>query len=774
MPLDGISTRCLSAELDIALRDARVDRIYQPDRHDILFILRQGHENLRLIVSANPSMPRMHLTSEQRENPSLPPMFCMLLRKHLLGARVLSVRTPGSERILEICFQTQNEIGDKVEKTLVAELMGRHSNIILLNEDRRIHDAIVHVDESISRVREVMPARVYVRPPDQNKRSIEDAARLLEPLLTPANALSGDTSNHLPGAAPAEAPDEASGEALGYASDEAGSPRVADFLAFFPPALQGRGIEKALLELIGGLSPALCHEIAFQAGLDGRQPVNQLTQSDLRLLLLALHQMISAVLAGRFRPTVFFCQESDIVPVDFHALALSDFAIRRPMPSLSAAMGLFYLERQRQHALTQSRQSVAKQISQQLDQARRRFLIHEADLQESQNKDTYRRNGDLILSLMHEIQDGQRELKLTAENSPDGRPAIVALDPAQNLAQNAQRYYKLYAKARSRASMSARLLEADRSEVDWLESLENAVASAENLADIKAVRDEISAVGIRLHSPFGNEDNGGNGLSGSGNEAGKSGSGHGEGGKHNKAAGTGAGTTGAKGNEPGKPGSRKRAYVQAKQKQGESRKGGSGKDSSGKGGAGKGGSGKGAKTPAALPPRRYTSSDGFTILVGRNNLQNDQLTLKQGRKDDMWLHVQRMPGTHVIISSGGRPVPERTLLEAAETAAYFSRASIGGSVAETGSGSGGSGGGGGSSQAGLSKAANGSGIAAGGLAAGAKVAVDYCPVAHVRKPAGARPGKVIYDRYQTLIVQPKDPARLIQNQVPVDLDADAE
>ncbi|NLC83596.1 MAG: fibronectin/fibrinogen-binding protein, partial [Ruminococcaceae bacterium] len=175
MPLDGISTRCLSAELDAALKDARVDRIYQPDRFDIIINMRQDRENLRLLLSANPSLPRLHLTTETRENPALPPMFCMLLRKHLQGARVLSVSTPGSERIIELRFQTQNELGDKVEKTLIAELMGRHSNIIFLNEDRRIHDAIVHVDESISRVREVMPARVYISPPDQGKRSIETA-----------------------------------------------------------------------------------------------------------------------------------------------------------------------------------------------------------------------------------------------------------------------------------------------------------------------------------------------------------------------------------------------------------------------------------------------------------------------------------------------------------------------------------------------------------------------------------------------------------------------
>lgn len=708
MPLDGISTRCLASELDAALRDARVDRIFQPDRHDIMFIMRQNHENLRLIVSANPSMPRLHLISETRENPTLPPMFCMLLRKHLQGARVLSVSTPGSERILEIRFQTQNELGDRVEKTLLAELMGRHSNIMLLNEDRRIHDAIVHVDESISRVREVMPARVYVRPPDQGKLSLEAAHAIIDSLM--AQVLDQD-------AAPASV------------------------LTLFPPELHVRGLEKAILETFAGYSPALSHEVAFQAGIDGRKPLNQLNESEQKLLIMTLFHQNRAILAGAFRPSVFFIQEGDVVPIDFHALPLSDFAVRRQMPSLSAAMDLYYLERQRQYALAQSRQSLARQVSQQLEQTRKRLHIHEADLKESQQKDTYRRNGDLILSLLHEIGEGQTELNLSAEESPDGLPATVVLDPALTPAQNAQRYYRRYAKARSRAEMSARLLEGDRSELDWLESLENAIAAAESLADVKALRDEIQAVGLRSHSPFVRESSHG-GVDASsdgfnGTYAGGSG-----GGKYGKQArdGSAGSKSQGKGFEPGKPGSRKKAEIMARQKQAESKRGGAGKPGqggSGKG-AGKGGSGKGAKAPAALPPRRYTSSDGFPILVGRNNIQNDQLTLKQARKDDIWLHVQRMPGTHVIISSGGKPVPERTLVEAAETAAYFSRASLAGR-SETG-------------------------MMPVDTTGGAKVAVDYCPVAHVRKPSGARPGKVIYDRYQTVIVQPKDPSRLVQTQ----------
>ena len=169
MPLDGITAKALSLELNSSLSDARVDRIYQPDRFDLLFILRTHGGQKKLILSANPSTPRLHLTSENRSNPAEPPMFCMLLRKHLMGARLLSVSTPGYERIFEFRFSVVNELGDTIEKRLIAEIMGRHSNLILLNQDGRIHDSILHVDQDMSRVREIMPARQYVLPPNQNK-----------------------------------------------------------------------------------------------------------------------------------------------------------------------------------------------------------------------------------------------------------------------------------------------------------------------------------------------------------------------------------------------------------------------------------------------------------------------------------------------------------------------------------------------------------------------------------------------------------------------------
>lgn len=657
MPLDGISAKCLALELSTRLGDARVDRIYQPDRFDILMILRRGSENLRLILSANPSAPRLHLTSESRDNPAEPPMFCMLLRKHLLGARLTSVETPGYERIFILRFQTVNELGDQLEKRLIIEIMGRHSNIILTNHEDRIHDAILHVDQDMSRVREVMPARLYVFPPEQNKL-----------------------------------PPQAVVDRLATGAAE----------AIFLPAALGRPLEKALLESLQGFSPQLCLETCSQAGLDPRLRAGQLDNTQQRHLALALTALLSAVLERRFVPSVFYVQAQDPVPVDFHSLPLTSLAHGRPTGSLSQAMDLFYLERNRQNTLRQKQQGLQKIVGNQLDHARRKLQIHEADCREGENREQYRRFGELIVSQIPAIAEDQTVLQSVDYFDPDLRTIAIPLQAGLTPAQNAQRYFRLYAKARSKFETGTRLIQEDRQEIEWLESVLSALETSGELADIRAIREELAAAGLigadgqSTRAAYNREgafrknsrtDPGSAGKAAAGSRA--------------------AGRSHPADLQPGKPGKRSKRGKFAPPGQ-----------------PAKGGKTKGSRQPAPLPPRRYVSSDGLTMLVGRNNLQNDQLTLKTAQKDDLWLHVQKMPGTHVIIRCGKQPVPARTLEEAAAIAAWFSRAA--GSLPASGS-------------------------------VGQKVAVDYCPVSHVRKPPGARPGKVIYERYQTIMARPEDP-----------------
>ncbi len=638
MPLDGITAKCLAAELHNQLADARLDRIYQPDRHDILLQLRHGSENLRLILSANPAAPRLHLTSEVRENPSEPPMFCMLLRKHLTGARLISISTPDYERIFQLRFLTTNELGDRLEKTLIIEIMGRHSNIILINHENRIHDAILHIDQSISRVREIMPARIYTLPPNQNK-------------MTPQAVL-----NKL-----------SAGQEL------------------FGPTVQLKTLDQVLLEIFQGFSPQLCHEVLFMAGLDPRYKPMQLDLNQKHQLEQSVLCLMEKIINHQFSPTVFFDQPQASIPIDFHALPLHDFVWQRSIASVSQAMDLYYLESNRQNAFKQKKQSLEKIIKHQLEHARKKYAIHEADRMESENYEQYRHFGELILANLHQVESGKNEMLAIDYYQADQPTIKIPILDNLTPSQNAQRYFRFYAKARSRFESGSRLSSEDRKDIDYWETLQNALATASEPDDLLAVRQEIQAVGLLNDARSSSADR-----------------------KQSKPE-----THSNPIQQPGKPGKKNKRQQKASLTNRLNQQKAAGKKA-----------GKGPPKSEALPPRQYTSSDGLTILVGRNNLQNDQLTLKTAQKDDLWLHVQKMPGTHVIIRSNRQAVPDQTLQEAAEIAAWFSRAAAFPEYQR------------GSLQ---------------------KVAVDYCPVSHVKKPTGARPGMVIYEHYQTLIVSPKDP-----------------
>ena len=640
MPLDGITAKCLAAELNTALAEARLDRITQPDRHEIILLLRKDNKNLRLILSANPAAPRVHLTTEQRENPTEPPMFCMLLRKHLAGARLIDVTTPGYERIFQFRFLTINELGDRLEKRLVVEIMGRHSNIILLNHENRIHDAIQHVDESISRVREVMPARVYILPPDQKKRTPEETLQLLR-----------------------------------------------DQQSWLDPAAGNKALDKAILESLQGFSPQLCQEVVERSGLDRRLHPAQLDAHQLDRLSKSLEAVLTIILAGQFSPATFYDQLDGLIPIDFHALPLSIYAYNQPETDVSAAMDRFYLERSRQNRLQQKRQSLDKVIHNHLEHAEKKLLIHEQDRLEGENSELYRRYGEMTLANLHNWVDGQATLSAIDYYDADQATIEIPLETGKSAAQNAQRYFKQYGKARTKFETGSRLAAEDAAEIEWLESVRNNLSSAVDLADIEAVRQELDSSGLTTsRTRFPRREG-------------------------NKVTAPPSWLI----DQPGKPGARSKRRQQAV---------------ASNLAASKKAAKKKEKQPAALPPRQFISSDGLTFLVGRNNLQNDQLTLKTAQKDDVWLHVQKMPGTHVIIRANKKTVPDQTLQEAAETAAWFSRANTAMSTA---------------------------------IAGGHKVAVDYCPVSHVKKPAGARPGMVIYDKYQTLLVAPKDPKDLTKS-----------
>lgn len=641
MPFDGITAKALAIELNQLLSDARIDKIYQPEKYDLVFFLRQPGKQYKLLISANPASPRIHLTERSKQNPNEPPMFCMLLRKHLLGARLISIETPQYERIFSLRFSVVNELGDTLEKRLYVEIMGRHSNIILVNQDDRIHDSILHVDNDMSRVREIMPARPYQLPPEQNKK-------------TPQQILESIANKQL---------------------------------WLLPQALP-QSIDRALLDTCQGFSPRLCQEVVDRAGIDKRTRALQLTEYQLTKLNQTIKLILEQIIAGSFEPSLFFIDPITNVPADFHALPLSGFSKSMKTGSVSEAMDRFYGIRDEQNILHQKRQYLAKVITNQLDHTNKKLQIHLSDQQEGEKQETYRQFGDLILSNINEteraLREGQDKVSLLNFYDADMRAVDIQLQVNRTAAWNAQNYFRRYNKAKTKYETGSRLAEQDRQDIIWLESLQKAVDNADSVQDLTAIKQEMNTFGLlsKTHDTASRKSI----LAEMNNQ---------------KRLDT------INRLNPGKPG--------------KSQIFGSNSNRNNK----KRNNKKSTKTgrQESLPPRRWLSSDKIEILAGRNNIQNDQLTLKTANKNDIWLHVQKMPGTHVIIRTAGNELPDSTLLEAAGIAAWFSKAGKSG---------------------------------AGAL----KLPVDYCPVSHVRKPNGARPGMVIYDQYNTIIVEPLNPQDL--------------
>ncbi len=608
MPLDGVTARFLSKELSTSLVGARVDKIHQPQRSDLILALRTDQGSQRLFLSANPAAPCLYLTSASIKNPVSPPRFCMLLRKHLLGARITKISCPDWERIFIFEFLTSNEMGDQEEKTLIAEIMGRHSNIILLNQAGYILDAIHHVDNSISRVREVMPARLYQLPPAQAKTDI-------------------------------------------FQFIEQGM--------ILPAQLDGRGLAQALLATLKGFSPQLCQELVLRAGLAENTRLADLTAGQKASLERAIMTLAARIKTADYQPSTFYLQEHAEVPLDFHALPLAIYAISRPEQDISAAMELFYRARDQQNTLQQKRQALEKKVASRLLQVEKKLVIHQEDSQSQPQALAEKRSADLLLANLSLYQPGAAFIEAIDYFSPDQATIRLELAAGKTATQTAQLHFRRYEKLMLRAAAGQRLAEADRAEIGWLESLLHEIDMAQSDADFAAIRQQLAAGGL----------------------------------DRQKAA---AGPDQVQIQQPGRPGKGKYKKPARKKQPG--------------------------KKDAGLPPYRFVSSDGFTILAGRNNLQNDSLTLRQAARDDIWLHAKDNPGSHVIIRSEKKTVPTSTLQEAAALAAWFSRPAA---------------------QARKS-----------GAVAPAKIAIDYCFAAQVKKPAGARPGMVIYDKYKTILASP--------------------
>ncbi len=573
MSLDGAFLHIVCNELQ-PLVGARVDKVYQPSREEIVVSLRTYRDGgKKIVLSANSVSARVNLTTAAFENPQQPPMFCMLLRKHLSGGRLMAIRQDGLERIVSLDFECTNEIGDIVTNSLVAEIMGRHSNIILVR-DGRVIDSVKRITDDISSVRRVLPGIQYEAPPRQDRLCLLEA----EPQ------------------------------------------QVLDAIADSPERLC-----KKLSAVLEGVSPILTREMAWYSAKDVDAACNALSDSAKDRLRFILGRVKSAVSGGECCFTVV--SEPGGRKKDFCFINIEQYSTSMVISHENSANELldgFFASQDRTERTRQRAHDLLKLLMNSYERVSRKLELQKKELAECSEREVFRVRGDLINANIWRLEKGQS--KAVLEDFTTGEPVEIQLDPRLTPAQNAQKYYTEYRKLDTAEKKLTELIAKGQQELVYIDSVFDAASRTDSESDLAEIRREL----------------------------------------------------------------REQGYL-------------------------KGGVRADEKVKKTSDPLRFRSGEGFEILVGRNNRQNDQLTLKTAKATDIWLHTQGIAGSHVIIRTEGRQPGEQTLFEAAQLAAFHS------------------------------KGRSGSGVP-----------VDYVAVKFVKKPAGAKPGMVIFTNNRTLYVTPDE------------------
>ena len=446
MPLDALCLSGVVHELQNALSGAKIDKIYQPGRDEVVLALRAPAGTVKLRLSANPSHPRAHLTQISRENPDKPPMFCMLLRKHLSGARLLELVQPPMERVVDLRLEALDELGDRVERRLVLEAMGRHSNLILLDGEGRIMDCLRRVDSDMSARRQVLPGLFYRLPPAQEK---------LDPSSLDRAALES---------ALAAAPEESQAD-------------------------------KWLLDTFGGLSPLICRELAFRAGGATDARLHQMGEGGRSRLLDELEGLLRSVQENSFTPVML---EKEGHPSDFTFQPISQYGPAVscvPFPSFSALLDRFYEQRENQERVRQRGQDLIRSVTNARDRAARKIGLQEQELAATRDRERLRQFGDIITSNLHAMEKGMSRLTSADFYDPECPQIHIPLDPLLTPQQNAAKYYKEYNKAKTAESILTLQLEKGRRDLDYLNSVLEAIALAEGERDLQEIRQELTDTG---------------------------------------------------------------------------------------------------------------------------------------------------------------------------------------------------------------------------------------------------------------------------------------
>ena len=445
MPLDAIAIRAEAQELG-EVEGFKIDKIQQPERDVIVLSIRGGGAGRRLLISANSQSPRVTLTEDRPENPAVPPMFCMLLRKNLVGGRISAIRQLAFERIIDIEIETHTELGDLTSRHLICELMGRNSNIIFLNEEMKIIDSIKHVDLSQS-VRAVLPGLRYMPPPDGGR-------------LNPINA---------------ESP---------------------DFMRLLTDAEPGQSADKAIASAVGGISPLLARECVFAASGDGNLKIGEMSPNMMQKTAVALEKLFALVKEGSFAPCILLKRDedgresvADFAP--FPIYQYGDKLVMRPVDSINEAAEEFYVLRDREARMKSRASSLLKVVNNSLNRATKKLGLLQSDLASSRDREKYRIFGDLLSANLHLIERGAREITVMNFYDENQADIKIPLDETKSPAQNVKNYYNKYKKAKNTELYAGEQIEITRDEIAYLESVQLSLENAATPAEIGDIRAEL-------------------------------------------------------------------------------------------------------------------------------------------------------------------------------------------------------------------------------------------------------------------------------------------
>lgn len=582
MPFDGLVINSLVSELKETLLNKKIEKIYQPEDDEIIIKFRNISSNNKLLISVDSSFPHICLSGTQKSNPLNPPMFCMLLRKHLHGGKIVDVYQVEFERVLILSIESYDELGHVSIKELIVEVMGKHSNIILIDKDtKNIIDSIKRIPISISRQRQILPGLEYKYPPSQNKINIFN--------------IDYDTF-----------------------SDQ------------MSRSSENTQIYKALYKLFQGISPIIAKEICHNSNIEIDIPISRLSNDSLKSIWDSFVHLSSKLKKDDFSPNIVF-DSDDKKAVDFSSLNLmiydNQHFTSKSFNSISETINNFYFEKDKYNRIKQKATDITKIITTRLDRLFNKLQKQKEELLTAEGAEKYKLYGELLLSNMYKISKGMKEVSVENYYDPSLPQVVISLDIRLNPSENSQKYYKKYNKYKTAQEKITQQINETSEEIKYLQNVLTSIENTDDINNIEEIKQEL------IEQKY----------------------------------------------------IKKRKSTKQKSKQNKSK----------------------------FIPYKYTSPDGFTILAGKNNKQNDYLTLKHASKKDIWLHTKDIPGSHVIIKTGGSEVPEETIKAGAIIAAYHSKGRQ-----------------------------------------SSNVPIDYTEVKFVKKPSGSKPGMVIYENNKTIYVTP--------------------